>query len=135
MPRSVQADLAVHHMYMTKKPKGRPVPKPIYGPHFLRQWREEAGRRRGREYTLEEVGEAVKISHAQLGRIERRLQKYNQELLEALAELYKTEPASLIMRDPTKEDAMWSLWDQAQKAEREKIEEYAELLVKKRTGT
>ncbi len=132
---SVQVSRAVHLMYMTRKPKGRPVPKPLYGPHFLRQWREEAGKRRGREYTLEEVGEVVGISHAQLGRIERRLQKYNQQLLEALAELYKTEPASLIMRDPTKEDAMWSIWDQAKEAEREKIEEYADMLVKKRTGT
>lgn len=122
-------------MYMTRKPKGRPVPKPLYGPHFLRQWREEAGRRRGREYTLEEVGEAVEISHAQLGRIERRLQKYNQALLEALAELYKTEPASLIMRDPSKEDAMWSLWDQAEQGQRQEIEKYAEFIVKTRTGS
>lgn len=122
-------------MYMVRKPKGRPVPKPLYGPHFLRQWREEAGRRRGREYTLEEVGEAVGISHAQLGRIERRLQKYNQELLEALADLYRTEPASLIMRDPTSEDAMWSLWDQAKEGQRQEIEKYAEFIVKTRTGT
>lgn len=122
-------------MYMTRKPKGRAAPKPLYGPHFLRQWREEAGRRRGREYTLEEVGEAVGISHAQLGRIERRLQKYNQELLEDLAELYKTTPASLIMRDPTDETAIWSLWDQAQEAERQDTTKYLEFRVKTRTGT
>lgn len=120
---------------MAKKTKGRPVPKPRYGPHFLRQWREAAGKRRGREYTLEEVGEAVGISHAQLGRIERRLQKYNQQLLEALADLYKTEPASLIMRDPGSVDAMWSLWDQAKAGERQEIEKYAEFIVKSRTGT
>jgi transcriptional regulator with XRE-family HTH domain len=113
-----------------------PRPKaPLYGPHYLRQWREDAGRRRGREYTLEEVGEIIGISHAQLGRIERRLQKYNQELLEALAELYGTDPASLIMRDPTRTDGMWSLWDRAGVGQRKKIEEYAELLVRSRTGT
>jgi hypothetical protein len=33
--------------------------------------------------TLERAGEAVDMSHAQLGRIERGLQPYNQELLEA----------------------------------------------------
>lgn len=85
--------------------------------------------------TLEEVGEAVGISHAQLGRIERRLQKYNQELLEALAVLYETEPASLIMRDPSRPDAMWSLWDQAQEAERQDTAKYLAFRVKSRTGT
>src|SRR3979411_3193839 len=104
---SVQALLAVHHMYMTRK-RVQPRPKQrLYGPHFLRQWREH------KRMTLEQAGEAVGLSHAQLGRIARRLQKYNQELLEALAGLYGTEPASLIMRDPTKEDGIWSLWDQA----------------------
>lgn len=119
-------------MYMVRNPKKRvtPIPKVrLYGPHFLRKWRVH------REMTLEAAGEAVGISHAQLGRIERRLQKYNQELLEALAELYRTEPASLIMRDPTDEDAMWSLWDQAKEGQRLEIEKYAEFVVKSRTGT
>ena len=117
-------------MYMVRKPV-RPIPKPrrVFGPHFLREWRQF------KNMTLEAAGEAVGLSHAQLGRIERRLQPYNQELLEALAELYGTTPASLVMRDPSKEDSMWSLWDQAKEAEREKIEEYADMLVKRRTGT
>lgn len=136
----VQAKSLVHHMYMAKNTRKRTPPRPkapLYGPHFLRQWREESGKKhRGREYTLEEVGEVVGISHAQLGRIERRLQKYNQELLEKLAELYGTEPASLIMRDPSQRGGMWSLWDQAGVGQRQKIEEYAELLVNRsRTGT
>ncbi len=129
MPCCVQVEPLVHDMYMVKKPRGRPIPKPLYGPHFLRQWREYRG------YTLEQAGEAVGISHAQLGRIERRLQKYNQELLEALADLYKTTPASLIMRDPTDEGAIWSLWDQAKEGQRQDIEKYAEFVVKSRTGT
>lgn len=124
---------------MAKDARKKVIPRPkarLFGPHFLRQWREEAGKKhRGREYTLEEVGEVVGLSHAQLGRIERRLQKYNQELLERLAELYGTEPASLIMRDPSKEGGIWSIWDQAMAGEREKIEEYADMLVKRRTGT
>jgi transcriptional regulator with XRE-family HTH domain len=85
--------------------------------------------------TLERAGEAVGMSHAQLGRIERGLQPYNQELLERLADLYRTEPASLIMRDPTKEDAIWSLWEQAETGQRQEIEKYAEFIVKMRTGT
>jgi len=85
--------------------------------------------------TLERAGEAVELSHAQLGRIERGLQPYNQGLLEALAVLYKTTPASLIMRDPTKEDAIWSLWDQAGEGQRQEIEQYAEFVVRRHTGT
>lgn len=118
----------VHAAYMKRKPP-QPHPKPIYGPHFLRQWRDAKG------YTLEQAGEAVGISHAQLGRIERRLQKYNQELLEALAELYGTDPASLIMRDPSRSDAIWSLWDQAKEGQRQQIEEYAEFVLRTKTGT
>lgn len=122
----------VHDVYMKRPAKNRvtPIPKvKLFGPHFLRQWREYRG------MTLEQVGEAVGLSHAQLGRIERRLQKYNQELLEALAELYRADPASLIMRDPTNDAAMWSLWDQAKEGQRQEIEKYAEFIVKSRTGT
>lgn len=116
-------------MYMATK-RVRPRPKaPRFRPTFMRQWREYRG------MTLERAGEAVEMSHAQLGRIERGLQPYNQELLEALAELYGTEPASLIMRDPTKDDGIWSLWDQAQEAERRETTKFLEFRVKSRTGT
>lgn len=138
MPCSVHRRSAVHDVYMPRNASKKVTPRPkapLYGPHFLRQWREEAGKRRGREYTLEEVGEAVGISHAQLGRIERRIQKYNQVLLEKLADLYGTEPASLLMRDPSKPDSMWSLWDQAKEAERQETEKFLEFRVRTRTGT
>jgi transcriptional regulator with XRE-family HTH domain len=119
----------VHDAYMAKS-ESRPRPKPpLYRSHFLRQWREF------REYTLEQAGEAVGISHAQLGRIERRLQPYNQKLLEALADLYRTDPASLLMRDPSQADAIWSLWDQAKEADRDETRKYLEYRVKGRTGT
>lgn len=112
------------------KSKVTPRPKqPLYRPHFLRQWREY------REYTLEQVGEAVGISHAQLGRIERRLQPYNQGLLEALADLYQIDPASLLMRNPEDPEAIWSLWEQAKPGERDDTRKFLEYRVKTRTGT
>lgn len=115
-------------MYMTRKPT-EPIPKKkLYQPTFLRQWRKKS------RMTLEQAGEVVGLSHAQLGRIERRLQPYNQELLEALADLYGTSPASLIMRDPSKE-GFWSLWDQAQEGERDDTTKFLEYRVKTRTGT
>lgn len=100
---------------------------PRFRPTFIRQWRDK------KEMTLEEVGEVVGLSHAQLGRIERGLQPYNQELLEALAELFGTDPASLLMRDPTDPDGIWSIWDHAEKAERRMIVDLAKTVLK--TGT
>lgn len=84
--------------------------------------------------TLEEVGEVVGLSHAQLGRIERGLQPYNQELLEALSDLFGTDPASLLMRDPTDPDGIWSIWDKAKPGtQREMIVDLAKTVLK--TGT
>jgi len=94
----------------------REIAKPCFGPHFLRQWREHA------EYTLEDAGDAVGLSHAQLSRIERRLQEYGQVLLEKLATLYGTTPEVLISRDP-KDLALW-----------QEIDRYAEFVrLKQRT--
>lgn len=118
----------VHHVYMTKN---RVIPrpkKPLYRPTFLRQWRDKRG------YTLEDVGEAVGISHAQLGRIERGLQPYNQGLLEALATHYSTDVASLLMRDPSDPEGMWSIWDKAKTGQREIIVDLAKTVLNK-TGT
>lgn len=118
----------VHAAYMaTKRVIPRPK-RPQYRKTFMREWREY------RQMTLEQAGEAVGISHAQLGRIERGLQPYNQGLLEALADLYGASPESLLMRDPNR-PGMWSLWDQAKEGQREEIEKYAEFVVKTRTGT
>lgn len=83
--------------------------------------------------TLEQLGEAVDMSHAQLGRIERGLQPYNQALLEALAEVLATDVPSLIMRDPTDDSGIWSIWDHAKVGERQMIVDIARAIVK--TGT
>lgn len=92
---------------------------------FLREWRRmKPGR------TLEQVAEHLHISQPQLGRIERGDQPYNQDLLEALAELYGCDVADLLMRDPTKPDAIWSLWDQAKPGQRRVIEAAAAAILK-----
>lgn len=83
--------------------------------------------------TLEQLGEAVEMSHGQLGRIERGLQPYNQALLEAIAEVLATDVPSLIMRDPSDPDALWTLWDKAQPGERRMIVDIAKTVLK--TGT
>lgn len=65
------------------------------------------------------LAERIGITHASLSRIERGLQPYNQNLLELLAAELKTNPASLLMRDPDDQEGMfWSIWDRAKPAER-----------------
>ena len=97
--------------------------------HFLRDWRKASG------LTLEQAAERVErvsearsdastgvrpisMTHATLSRIERGRLPYSQVLLEILAEVYRTDRASLIMRDPSDPEGMWSIWEQLQPVER-----------------
>lgn len=128
--------MSLHHAHMSKGDK-----KPR---HFLREWRKWKG------LTLEEAAErietvgaqraendpearAVSMTHATLSRVERGKLPYNQTLLEILAEIYGTEPASLIMRDPDSKESIWSLWDALSPPARQQAVTLLEVL--KRTGT
>lgn len=107
---------------------GMAKPKKNRRKTFLREWRKlKPGR------TLEVVAAELHISQPQLGRIERGDSPYNQDLLEALAEVYGCTVADLLMRDPTKPDNIWSLWDYAKPGEKRLIEAAAEAIIK--TGT
>lgn len=100
--------------------------------HFLRAWR------KSQDLTLEQVAERVMLlgaerrdalddplssprsmTHATLSRIERGKQPYNQPLLEILADIYMTDPASLLMRDPSDPEGIWSIWDRLKPAQRQ----------------
>jgi transcriptional regulator with XRE-family HTH domain len=74
--------------------------------HFIRQWRKYRGK------TLEQVADHIHMTHQNLGKIERGQVPATDQLMEVLAELYSTDVASLHMRDPTKDDARWSVWDE-----------------------
>lgn len=90
----------------------------------MRQWRKKSGK------TLVAVAEHLHMSHSQLSRIERGDQPYNQELLEALADLYMCDVVDLLIRDPSDPNGMWSVWDQATPAQRQQIVVIADALVK-----
>lgn len=117
----------VHHAYMAK-------PR-----HFLREWRDF------RDMKLERVAERIALlsaeradadpeakrltmTHATLSRIERGLIPYGQHLLEMLAEIYQTDPGSLIMRDPTEPEAIWSIWDKLKPADKVRVVELAKTI-------
>ena len=91
---------------------------------FLREWRKHRGK------TLVAVAEQLHISHSQLSRIERGDQPYNQELLEALADLYMCDVVDLLMRDPSDPEGMWTLWERADKGARRQIVAVADALLK-----
>jgi transcriptional regulator with XRE-family HTH domain len=74
-------------------------------PHFIRSWRKHRG------LTLEQLAERIGMSHQNLGKIERYKVPYNEELLELLADALRCETGDIIMRDPSKSDGIWSLWE------------------------
>lgn len=93
--------------------------------HYLRAWRKFRGR------TLEAVAERVGMTHQNLGKIERGKVPYNETLLEILAEIYQTDRGSLIMRDPTMKDPLWSIYDQLAVPERVRLVERVQEELKK----
>lgn len=100
---------------------------PRFRQTFIRQWRNHRG------LSLEELASRVPMDKGNLSKVERALLPYNQEMLERIADALMTDPASLLMRDPTQPEAIWSLWDRAKPGVRRQIESVAETLI--RTGT
>jgi transcriptional regulator with XRE-family HTH domain len=95
---------------------------------FIKQWRIF------RDLSQEALGERLGTSGGSISRIENGQQPYTQDTLEALAEALMTDPASLLMRNPTDEDAIWSVWEHAKEGDRRKIVDIAKTIVGK-TGT
>lgn len=89
---------------------------------YIRQWRAHRG------LTLEQLADRVEMSTSALSYLERGQSAYTQETLERLAEALQTDPASLLMRDPSDPEAIWSIWDNASQAERQQIVSVAEAL-------
>ncbi len=106
----------------------KPIPKKRqFRRTFIRQWREHRG------LTLEQLAERVEMTPSYLSMFERGQRGYTQNTLEALAEALQTDAASLLMRDPTDEEAVWSIWDAAKPGERRMIVDIAKTITK--TGT
>jgi transcriptional regulator with XRE-family HTH domain len=85
------------------------------------------------DLTQEQLAERVGWSVGNVSQLERGLQGYSQEGLEALAEALQCDPGQLLTVDPTGDDAIWSIWERAEPGERKMIVELAKTVVK--TGT
>ena len=94
---------------------------------FLKQWREFRG------LTQEQLADRVGWSVGNVSQLERGLQGYSQEGLEALAEALQCDPGQILTVDPTGDDAIWLIWERAKPGERQMIVELAKTVVK--TGT
>lgn len=92
---------------------------------FLKQWRDFRG------LTQERAAERFNMSAAQLSRIETGKQPYSQDFLELAAEMYMTDVASLLIRDPQNPDAIWTIWDQAKPGEKSLIVDIAKRVLGK----
>lgn len=77
--------------------------------HFIRQWRKKRG------LTLEQLAGRLDVATSSISQLETGKQGYSQPMLEAIADALQTEPASLLMRDPTHEDAIWSIEERLKK--------------------
>ncbi|PBB75177.1 hypothetical protein CK227_10315 [Mesorhizobium sp. WSM4308] len=93
---------------------------------FIRQWRKYRG------LTLEQLADRIEMSAPALSLLERGQSGYQQSTLELLADALQTDPASLLMRNPDDNDAIWSLWDHASEGEKRQISEVVKAL--KRAG-
>lgn len=100
--------------------------------HFLRAWRKHHGLSiealidrikanvedrvlaEGEEGDIKRLG----ISQPNISRVERGEIPYSQTLLELIAEVYGVDAASLIIRDPSDPDGLWSIYDQIEPTQR-----------------
>lgn len=97
-------------------------PDPRYGRTFIRDWRKH------RNLTIERLADRLTLTAASLSRIERGLQPYSQPILEALADALRCSPADLLMRNPSQDQMVWSLWDQLDPTQKQRARGFIEAL-------
>lgn len=111
---------------MAKQP-ARPHPKPQRRRLFIKEWRKY------RHLTQEQLAERAGMSVGNVNHLEQAKQNYTQDALERLAEALQCEPAHLMIVDPTRDNAIWSIWERAAPGERQMIVDIAKTITK--TGT
>ena len=110
---------------MASKDKAHPAPKPTRrnAKTYLQEWLDH------RNKTHEQLASFIEMSRPHVTKIINGKRQYTQEFLEAAADYLETSPGSLLMRDPSQEDSIWSLWDQAKTGDREEILRYASFVI------
>lgn len=104
----------------------RPIPKPpAFRRTYIAQWREFRG------LTQDQLADRLDMKQGHISMLENGKRGYTQDTLEAIAHALQTDVASLLMRDPTSDEAIWSIWEQAKQGEREMIVDIAKRITRK----
>ena len=98
-------------------------------PFYLKEWRKH------RQLSQQKLADRIGTSKGYISDLERGKRRYNQDLLEALAYALMCEPADLLIRDPLKEDAIWSIWDTVSEADRPRVIAMIKAFSTDKTGT
>ncbi|HAH11529.1 MAG TPA: hypothetical protein DCL48_15655 [Alphaproteobacteria bacterium] len=98
-------------------------------PFYLKQWREYRG------LSQQRLADRIESSKGYISDLERGIRRYNQDLLEALADALNCDPADLLIRDPSDPEGIWSIWDQVPKTERPRLVAMIRALVGSKTGS
>lgn len=109
-----------------KKPAPQ-APRSKFRRTYIKQWREHRG------LNQEKLAERLDMTQSHLSMLENGKRGYTQETLEAVAHALQTDVASLLMRNPADDEAIWSIWDNAKPGERKMIVDIAKTVTK--TGT
>jgi transcriptional regulator with XRE-family HTH domain len=105
----------------------RPIPKPKRRSHFIKQWRHKKG------LTQEQLAERIGVTPGAISQLELNRVNYTQFMLEAIAAELGCRPGDLLNVDPTREEAIWSIWETLDVPERNQIVEIARTF--RKTGT
>ena len=105
--------------------KVKPITKPKFRRLFLKEWRAYRG------LTQEQLASRVDMSVSNISQLENGKQGYSTEGLHALAEALNCDPGHLLMVDPIRNDAIWSIWERASEAERSQILAVSREIVRK----
>jgi transcriptional regulator with XRE-family HTH domain len=95
--------------------------------HFIRQWRKFRG------LTQEQLAARIDVTPGAISQLENGRVGYTQPMLEALAEALSCGPGDLLTIDPTREQAIWSIWETLDTATRNQVVDIAKTF--RRTGT
>lgn len=71
------------------------------------------------------------MSVGNVSQLERGIQGYSDEGLEALAEALNCEPGHILSVNPLAPDAIWSIWERASEAEKAQVAAVARALIKR----
>lgn len=101
-------------------------------PTFLREWREFREMSQDRAIERLELEAEFPFSKGQLSRVERGEQPYSQDLLEALATIYRCDTADLLKSDPQAKpsEEIWDFYDKMTSTQKAQATEVVKALLK-----